>query len=145
MAQAASEPADGCDLLFYDGHCGLCHRWVRRIVYADAAGDRFRFASLHGETFERELTATQRAGLPDSIVVKTPDGGVLTRSAAIRRIVDRLGRPPGLLLTTLPMRLPRPLADALYRLVARLRFRFFDRTAQTCPTLPPEFRERFLP
>ena len=39
--------------------------------------------------------------------------------------------------------IPRPLADAAYRLVAAIRYRLFGRPAESCPLLPPEFLERF--
>jgi len=133
------------ELLLYDGHCGLCHRWVRRVARHDARADRFRFAPLEGETARRALAPAQRAALPDSIVVRTRSGELLTQAGAVRHLVDRLGRPPGLFLMTLPMRLPCPIADAVYRGVARIRFAVFGRTADACPLVPPHLRERFLP
>lgn len=132
------------DLLFYDGHCALCHRWVTRVLEHDAEG-RFRFSPLQGQTLEQRLGEEERNALPDSIVVATADGRWLTRSAAVMHLVDRLGRPAKLFWLTLPMRLPRPVADLLYRLVARVRRPVFGRTNDACPVLPPELRERFLP
>lgn len=132
------------DLVLYDGGCGLCHRFVRRVLSHDGAG-RFRFAPLAGETADQRIDAATRAALPDSIVVLTSDDRVLTRSAAVRRVVDRLGRPRGLFWLTLPMRLPRPWADALYRGVARARNAVSGRTAAACPAVPAELRDRFLP
>ena len=140
----SSDPAEPHDLLFYDGYCALCHRWVKRVLKHDAEG-RFLFAPLQGTTFGQRLSESQRNALPDSILVLTPDGRLLTRSAAVSHIVDRLHRPAKLFWITLPMRLPRPLADLLYRLVARIRHRVFGRTNETCPMLPAELRERFLP
>lgn len=132
------------DLLFYDGYCALCHRWVKRVLEHDRDG-RFRFAPLQGSTLEVRLSQPQRDALPDSILVLSPDGSLRTRSAAVTHIVDRLGRPAKLYWLTLPMRLPRPLADLLYRTVARIRRPVFGRTKEACPMLPPELRERFLP
>jgi predicted DCC family thiol-disulfide oxidoreductase YuxK len=132
------------DLLFYDGYCALCHRWVKRVLEHDPDG-RFRFAPLQGETLEQRLSQQQRNALPDSIVVLDPGGELRTRSAAVTYIVDRLDRPARLFWLTLPMRLPRPLADLLYRLVALIRRPVFGRTKEACPMLPPELRERFLP
>ena len=70
------------DLLFYDGGCGLCHRWVRFVLWADRGGV-FRFAPLGGETFRSRVREDEREGLPDSLVLLTPDGSLRTRSAAL--------------------------------------------------------------
>src|SRR5438067_1150934 len=84
-------PATGTDTLFYDGHCGLCHRAVRFVLAEDRTGTAFRFAPLDGDAFRAALPAADRAQLPDSIVVRTAEGAVLTRSAAVRHILQRLG------------------------------------------------------
>lgn len=133
------------DLLFYDGYCALCHFWVKRVMRHDPDGAMFRYAPLQGETIGEVLSRERRDALPDSLVVLTTDGRLLTRSRAVTHLVDRLGRPPGLLVMTLAMRLPRPVADGLYRGVARVRHRVFGRTAQACPMLPPALRHRVLP
>lgn len=132
------------DLLFYDGACGLCHRTVRFVLARDREGTRFRFAPLQGDTFQATFPPADRDRFPDSLVLKTADGRVLTRSAAVLHIGERLGgtwlglaRGFGLL--------PRWLLDAGYDGVARVRKRLFARPAETCPLLPPELRGRFLP
>jgi len=87
MAQPGTIP----DYLFYDGHCGLCHRSVEFAMKRDALGTAFRFAPLEGETFQSLVGIERRAVLPDSIVVLTSDGQLFTRSDAILRILTRLG------------------------------------------------------
>jgi len=131
------------EILFYDGHCGLCHRGVRFVARADRKG-RFRFAPLHGATFERSILPAARAGLPDSIVLRSDDGSLLTRSAAVVHILKNLGggwRLLGSVFGSLPARW----RDALYDAVAARRLRWFARPADSCPVLPPELRRRFDP
>ena len=71
------------ELLFYDGGCGLCHRAVRFVLWADPEGRAFRFAPLGGDTFQALVSAGERERLPDSLVVRTTeDGRLLTRSTA---------------------------------------------------------------
>ena len=59
------------ELLFYDGHCGLCHRSVQFLLRHDPGGRAFRFAPLQGCTFEATIPPAQRAQLPDSMVIRT--------------------------------------------------------------------------
>ena len=133
-----AEPAT----LFYDGACGLCHRAVRFVLAEDPDGRAFRFAPLASEAFEAALPAAERAALPDSLVVRTPDGRVLVRTAAVREICIRLG---GLwrVLALASHALPERLLDRGYDQVARLRTRFFARPAEACPLVPAELRRRF--
>ncbi len=130
------------ETIFYDGHCGLCHRWVKFVLKRDLGGKAFRFAPLGGERFLQAVPEPQRAGLPDSIVVLTAAGRLLVRSAAVLHILTRLG---GLwpFTAVLCRIVPAVLRDWLYDLIARLRHRMFRRPAEACPVLPPELRSRF--
>jgi predicted DCC family thiol-disulfide oxidoreductase YuxK len=132
------------DILFYDGHCGLCHGAVLFVLHRRPRGAGILFAPLQGETFQRLVPAAQRDALPDSLVVRTPEGEILTRSAGALHIGRRLG---GVwrLLAALGWMVPRPLRDGLYGWIARHRKRWFGTREETCPLLPPELRPRFLP
>ena len=136
--------ADEKDVVFYDGSCGLCHHAVRYCVRRDRDGSRFVFAPLFGETFEARIDEEARAGLPDSIVVLTPGGELLLESDAAAHLLRRIGggdRALGRLLQLIP----RPIRDAGYRLIARIRRSIFKKPEESCPLLPPELRARFLP
>ena len=130
------------DLLFYDGYCGLCHRTVLFILARDD-GSRFRFAPLQGETFALRVPPSQRAGLPDSIVLLHGEQ-LLLRSDAVLHILRRLGR-GWYLLAALGSICPRPFQNWLYDGVAKIRHRLFKKPEEACPLLPPELRSRFLP
>jgi predicted DCC family thiol-disulfide oxidoreductase YuxK len=132
------------EILFYDGHCGLCHRTVKFVVKRDRAGNAFRFAPLQGETFQRLVPPERRAGLPDSIVVRREDGVLLARSNAFIHILSRLGGGWGALAAILRV-IPRPVRDAVYDLVARIRYGVFGRRDDLCPIVPADLRARFDP
>jgi predicted DCC family thiol-disulfide oxidoreductase YuxK len=132
------------EYLFYDGHCGLCHRAVKFVLKHDRSGRAFRFAPLQGETFAARVPAERRAGLPDSIVVLTDDGSLLVRSAAFLHILRRLGGGWVAVASVLGV-IPRGLRDFVYDLVARIRYRVFGRRDDVCPIVPPELRARFDP
>jgi predicted DCC family thiol-disulfide oxidoreductase YuxK len=133
-------------LVFYDGVCGLCDRFVRFLLARDPAG-RLRFAPLQGETARRELPplGLEPADL-DSVVViagwRSPAPRVLTRSRAVLHTVRPLGTGWRLLAATARL-VPRPIADAVYDAVARRRYRMFGRF-DACPLPHPDERARFL-
>ena len=133
----------GEGIIFYDGHCALCHAAVRFVVARDKHA-AFRFAALGGETFQRLVPQSAREGLPDSIVLRTSGGELLTRSAAVIYILTRLS--PGWRRTGKILRIvPRGVRDWGYDLVARIRRKIFPPPKDICPVLPENLRERFEP
>jgi len=135
----ASDP----ELLFYDGHCALCHGAVKFVVKRDRAG-LFHFAPLQGETAEARIPAERRAALPDSVVVLTRDGSLLVRSDAFLHILRRMGGGWRVLAGALGI-IPRPIRDAAYNFIARVRYRVFGTREELCPIVPPDLRTRFEP
>ena len=142
-SRPAPDTAGAPDLMFYDGACGLCHRLVRFVLNRDPTG-RFRYAPLGGATFDRLMPSGARDALPDSVVVRTADGRILVRSAAIIQIGKRLGGPWRTLVEAVGL-LPHWLLDAGYDAIARIRSRLFARPEGACPLVPPELRGRFFP
>ncbi len=130
------------EAMFYDGYCGLCHRWVKVVMHADHDGSLFYFAPLQGNTIQQLLTPEQRNNLPDSIVVRTSDGRVLSKSSAIIRILTALGgwHRLGAILMRL---IPRVLRDLGYDTVAKVRHRLFAKPSDACPMMPEHLRGRF--
>jgi predicted DCC family thiol-disulfide oxidoreductase YuxK len=128
--------------IFYDGHCGLCHRAVLFVLRQDPDGQAFRFAPLQGNTFQALVPYDRRAGLPDSIVILTREGALLVRSDAFLHIFRELGGGWKLLAAVLGV-IPRRVRDAVYDFIARNRYRVFGRREETCPILSPYLRARF--
>ncbi len=147
----APEPkhsAEEFDIVFFDGHCGLCHHSVKFLLSKDnrekGLGPVFNFAPLQGETFLQRVPEAQRAAIPDSLVVLTRKGKLLIRSRAVLYALGRLSR-PWRILASLGRLVPTPLLDLGYRLVARSRSHLFPQPDSQCPLLPPHLRSRFLP
>lgn len=132
------------EMLFYDGHCGLCHHAVKFVLRHDPDGRAFRFAPLQGNTFQALVPRDRRAALPDSVVILTRDGALLVRSDAFLHIFRELGGAWKFLAAALAL-IPRPLRDAVYDFIARIRYRVFGRPQDLCPILPPHLRARFDP
>jgi predicted DCC family thiol-disulfide oxidoreductase YuxK len=137
-----ARPAAAAEEFFYDGHCGLCQRSVRFFLAEDRSEKAFIFAPLQSEAFAAAIPPSERAGLPDSVVVRTAGGRLLVRSAAILHAMARLGG-AWRLAAALARLVPRPLRDAAYDLVARLRHRLFARPPSMCPRMPERLRGRF--
>ncbi len=130
------------ETLFYDGGCGLCHRFVRFLLAEDREGAAFRFAPLESAAFRAAVPELERGALPDSLVLRTTGGALLTRSAAVRHVGTRLG---GLwrILAILAGVVPAGIRDAGYDLIARVRQRLFAPPPAACPIVTAELRARF--
>ena len=131
--------------IFYDGGCGLCHRFVRFALSEDREGKYFRFAPLEGNTFAALRKATTRPEMlddVDSIVLSLPDGTLLVRAAAVLEIGRKLGgiwRVAAATAGVLPLRL----LGTGYDGIARIRHRIFAKPPDACPILPAQLRDRF--
>ena len=152
-------------ILFFDGVCGLCNRFVDLMLRADSQ-DRFRYAPLQGETARRKLGVDDEAGdqgdgagpLDSSEAGYPRNGGPrnggpqsfiflengrrFEQSSAVLHALGRLGGPWRL--TAVFYVFPRPLRDLIYRFVARNRYRWFGKSDE-CRLPTPEERDRFLP
>jgi predicted DCC family thiol-disulfide oxidoreductase YuxK len=131
--------------IFYDGGCGLCHRFVRFALAEDPEGRYFRFAPLESDAFSafrKVSTQTELLDSIDSVVLSLPNGDLLVRAAATLEIGKRLGgiwRVAAIAARAVPLRV----LDAAYDGIAKIRHRFFATPADTCPILPARIRDRF--
>jgi predicted DCC family thiol-disulfide oxidoreductase YuxK len=137
---AARLPDSGGPIVFFDGVCGLCNRFVDFVIKRDRAGV-FRFAPLQGETARERLPAADVRDVNTMVLVD--EQGVFRKSTAATRILVRLGGVWGLIGGTLRL-VPTPLRDVGYSLVARYRYRIFGKK-ETCRLPTPAERGRFLP
>ncbi len=132
-------------VILYDGVCGLCDRLVRFVVHRDRRR-AFRFAPLQSATARRILNTYGRD--PERLdtfylVVGygTPDERLEAKSRAALSVLARLGKAWPLILALRVI--PSTIADVVYDIVARFRYRVWGKYA-TCPLPPPEERARFL-
>lgn len=130
----------GKSVVLIDGVCHLCQGLVRFIIPRDPKG-RFLFASLQSEVAAKLLNGAGLESGQLSTVLLLEDGVYYTESAAVLRIARKLRFPwPAAYLFIL---VPRSLRNALYKFVARNRYRWFGRDEQ-CLLPTPEIRQRFL-
>lgn len=127
-------------MLLFDGTCVMCSRLVRWIIEHESDQD-LRFASLRSDA---AVLALGRCGVSDidfETMYLIEDGRLYTRSDAVAYSARHLRWPWRVLATT--TLIPRPARDAMYRFVARNRYRWFG-TRTDCTIPVPSLRERFL-
>jgi predicted DCC family thiol-disulfide oxidoreductase YuxK len=130
-------------VVLFDGVCNLCTWAVQFIIKHDPEG-YFRFASLqseYGQSLLRAHGVSITLDGRDDTVALVEDGRVYTHSDASLRIARHLTGP--VRLAAVLIVLPRFMRDAVYRLVARSRYRVFGRQ-DVCWMPTPELKARFL-
>jgi predicted DCC family thiol-disulfide oxidoreductase YuxK len=138
-------PAESNPIVLYDGVCGLCNRLVQFLLKRDTH-DRFRFASLQSEFANNLLTqhGLDPQDLDTVYVVRDygqPDERLLARSDAILFMLKQLG---GLWkVMGVGLVLPQAFRDAVFRIVARNRYRIFGKY-ESCMLPEPKHRAKFL-
>jgi predicted DCC family thiol-disulfide oxidoreductase YuxK len=132
--QTAPQP-----ILFYDGHCALCHGLVRWVAAHDKQA-LFAFAPLQGATF-RKVAKAASGDTPDSVIVIDQSGQQYVGSDAIIFVLRTLGRTGWARMLEM---VPRVIRDWGYRFIARVRYVVFGKKQELCPLVPPELRSRFL-
>lgn len=133
-------------LVLYDGVCGLCNGFVRRLIKRDPCGV-FVFAALQSRAAARYLgPPSLTATVLDTIYVVpnfTDDRQtVLDRADAVLFVASQLSWPYRSA-AALARVLPKPLRDVVYSIVARHRYFWFGQSAQ-CEIPTPAIRDRFL-
>jgi predicted DCC family thiol-disulfide oxidoreductase YuxK len=127
-------------VIFFDGECGLCDRFVKWLVRKDRR-HTLRFAALQGDTaqsiFRDELSVKE-----DWSIKFVDSSGRYSRSDAALRAIAAIG---GIWKSALAFLIvPRFIRDGVYRWIATHRYQWFGRL-DSCLLPSPALKERFLP
>lgn len=125
------------NIIFFDGHCGLCDRFITEIFSRDKK-HRFYFAPLQGPTARQKL---QNVLKTDSVVY-LKDEKIYLKSQAVLEIFKDLGGYHSFF--QIFQFIPLKLRDALYDLIARKRYSWFGQS-ETCRLPSEEEKIYFLP
>jgi predicted DCC family thiol-disulfide oxidoreductase YuxK len=127
-------------IILFDAMCILCSANAQFVLKHDRRA-RFRLASMQSEA---GATLFRKFGIdpadPDTIIVVEGDQAK-RNSDAVLAIYSGLGWPWRA--AAIARIVPLPLRDAIYRLIARNRYRLFGKR-DTCWLPAPEFRDRLL-
>lgn len=129
------------NLILFDGVCNLCSVSIQFVIKRDRK-KRFSFASLQSQ-FGQDTAAAHGidATQLNSFIVLTQTGLALQESDGALYIAEHI---EGLWRCLRLFRLlPKPLRDAIYRLIARNRYALFGRTQQ-CMLPDADVRDRFV-
>ncbi len=115
-------------VLFYDGECAFCNRWIAKVMKADKLR-RIRVGTKQGPTFQRVAQAHPQVANVDSVILiaRNVEGreDFLVRSSAIRVLIDGL---PGFRIFALILHLvPTPISDLGYAIFSKLRTPLFGK------------------
>ncbi|WP_340012020.1 thiol-disulfide oxidoreductase DCC family protein [Paenibacillus sp. FSL H7-0690] len=127
-------------IVLIDGVCHLCQGVVRFIIPRDPDA-KFLFAPLQNEIAAKLMKESGLQPGQLNTVILLENGVYYTESAAVLRIARKLRFPWPV--TYVFILVPRPLRNALYRYVAKNRYRWFGRDEQ-CMLPTPEIKRRFL-
>jgi predicted DCC family thiol-disulfide oxidoreductase YuxK len=137
-AEASLSPSH--PVIFFDGVCVMCNRFVDLVLRADRHGV-FRFAPLQGET-ARALLPCQPADPGAWSMLYLDERGLHDESDASLEVYRRLGGWWSLLAWLRIV--PRSIRNPVYRVIARNRYRLFGRR-RACRVPTAAERDRFLP
>lgn len=131
--------SDTPPVVLFDGVCNLCNGTINFLIDRDPRA-RLRFAALQSEAGRALLADLEHPSNLDTFLLV--EGSRLSeRSSAALRVVRYLPW------YWQPLRalwlVPKPLRDAVYRWVARNRYRWFG-TREACRVPTPALRARFL-
>lgn len=127
-------------VVLFDGQCNFCDGTVRWILRRDTR-KHFRFAWLQSDYGRSTLKRLGMEQEPLGTLILLEGDQACLRSTAALRILRSLPGPWPWLYPLIVI--PRPIRDAVYRFIARHRYRWFGRK-ETCAWPSDEVKDRFI-
>jgi predicted DCC family thiol-disulfide oxidoreductase YuxK len=131
---------DDKPIIVFDGHCALCSGWVRFVIRHDRSA-RYRFLSAQSDIGQAIYAHYGMDTRDFSSNILIEDGLPHLRMDGTVRMAAGLGFP--WTIAKAIRILPTIAQDAMYRLVARNRYRIFGRL-DACMRPDPAHAERFI-
>lgn len=141
------QAAIGKHIIFYDGVCGLCNKFIQFVIDNDKDG-AFFFAALQSDFASKTLGQRGvNAGNLDTVYILSNYGDdhkerLYNKSDAVAFSTSQL-KPWIKPLAFLIKIFPKPLRDFGYETVAKIRYKLFGKHDQ-CMLPSPETRARFI-
>ena len=137
-----ARPTTATETVFFDGTCGLCHRFVLFLLSEDRRNRPFQFATQQSGYFSTLLAENERPERP-GVVVQQESGTLLFGVDAMLYVLRSLGGLWLLLAITLSL-LPARISNWCYNALAQRRASLVSTPNTLCPEVPNELRSRFL-
>lgn len=120
-------------ILFYDGVCGFCHRFVSFVLVNDSHLN-FVYAPLQGETSMQIFKQLNKTVSTHSMVVYSEQGDLKYKSNAVIYILRQLG---GIwkILSYIIWAIPKPVRDLGYDMVGSIRRKLYKTPDNLCPII----------
>ena len=130
----------GKNVIFFDGVCGLCNRFVDFVMGIDDDSE-FLFSPLQGE-FARKVLPSQYVTDMKSVVLLKNNKELYTQSNAVIEILGEVG---GIWsLAKVANILPQGILDKAYDMVAENRYDLFGKREE-CRIPTADERSKFIP
>lgn len=128
-------------ILFFDGYCGFCHRFIRFVLFA-MKQEPFFFAPLKSPLFKALLPVS--VSPPDSVAVYSKRKRRLYfKAEAVRLVFSQLKYPWKVLFYFLDFA-PMSILNSTYDIIAKSRWSFFKMSDQNCPIVPSSKKRFFI-
>ncbi len=135
------QPSANPPVIYFDGECNLCSGAVQFILRRDKQ-ERFRFASLQGQSGQAFLSAKKFSSAQYDTVILQEGEKIYTKSTAALRVCRYLN---GLWrLLYLFIIIPPFIRDGIYNFISRNRFAWFGKR-ESCWLPEQKWMYRFLP
>ncbi|MGC6430655.1 MAG: thiol-disulfide oxidoreductase DCC family protein [Jejuia sp.] len=128
-------------LILFDGVCNLCNSSVQFVIKHDNK-NRFMFTALQSETGKKIIKYfkidTKKV---DSILLYSPEKGIVSKSTAALMVASQLGFPTNILSVFLII--PSFISNWVYDFIAKNRYRWYGKK-DACMIPTRELKSKFL-
>ena len=126
-------------IVFVDGVCGLCNRYIDVLYKLDSKRNRLKFAALQGETAKKFISAETIDQL--NTVVIYIEGKLYYQSSGVLKLCAFL--PWYCQWLQVFLILPKAFRDWIYNWVSKNRYKWFGKK-ENCRIPTPEERTKFM-
>jgi len=126
--------------IFYDGDCGLCHRFVV-FTLQNMREEIFVFSPQKGASFNKYKNKAKE--VDQSIIIYNEENGSFFYKGNAIRFMFLYFKWPWKAIAYLLNCFPPVLLDILYDCVAKIRHKLFKKPKGSCPILPSKWMKYF--
>jgi predicted DCC family thiol-disulfide oxidoreductase YuxK len=128
-------------LILFDGVCNLCNTSVQYVIKHDKKNS-FMFTALQSDVGQQIIKDYNiDTSKTDSILLYTPQTGVVSKSTAALKIAQNLGFPQNVM--SIFFIVPPFIRNGVYDYIAKNRYKWYGKK-ESCMIPTPELKSKFL-